>query len=180
MHSISLHRITTWIEALSRRIKSDCFSPNISENLLSPALNGVGFSTPQTNTLLLLGTSIQAVTSTSSSSGLKERKTKWPVLSSTGNAVVKDGERRDEIRDQCNDALCIEMEAAGVDAGLPALSGHPRHFGLRRFAQGRHLAILHSEECCRVCSGATKQNPAYIVMTATLEEQCGRVLQRTG
>ncbi|KAI7911535.1 kinesin light chain [Pyricularia oryzae] len=39
----------------------------------------------------------------------------------TGNAVVKDGERRDQIRDQCNGALCIEMEAAGVDAGRPCL-----------------------------------------------------------
>ncbi|KAI6301919.1 hypothetical protein MCOR33_002643 [Pyricularia grisea] len=39
----------------------------------------------------------------------------------TGNAVVKDGERRNQIRDQCNGALCIEMEAAGVDAGRPCL-----------------------------------------------------------
>ncbi|QBZ58570.1 hypothetical protein PoMZ_03525 [Pyricularia oryzae] len=39
----------------------------------------------------------------------------------TGNAVVKGGERRDQIRDQCNGALCIEMEAAGVDAGRSCL-----------------------------------------------------------
>ncbi|TLD08284.1 uncharacterized protein PgNI_07862 [Pyricularia grisea] len=31
----------------------------------------------------------------------------------TGNAVVRDGERRDQIRDLCNGAFCIEMEAAG-------------------------------------------------------------------
>jgi nucleoside phosphorylase len=35
----------------------------------------------------------------------------------SGNAVVQDGERRDQIRDRCGCALCIEMEAAGVDAG---------------------------------------------------------------
>ncbi|KAI6439877.1 hypothetical protein MCOR15_011898 [Pyricularia oryzae] len=39
----------------------------------------------------------------------------------TGNAVVKDGERRDQIRELCNGALCIEMEAAGVDAGRSCL-----------------------------------------------------------
>ncbi|KAH7304614.1 kinesin light chain [Stachybotrys elegans] len=39
----------------------------------------------------------------------------------TGNAVVQDGIRRDQIRDQCSGALCVEMEAAGVDAGRPCL-----------------------------------------------------------
>ncbi|KFA60077.1 hypothetical protein S40285_09261 [Stachybotrys chlorohalonatus IBT 40285] len=39
----------------------------------------------------------------------------------TGNAVVRDGKRRDQIRDQCSGALCIEMEAAGVDASRPCL-----------------------------------------------------------
>ncbi|KAI6307244.1 hypothetical protein MCOR30_011699 [Pyricularia oryzae] len=39
----------------------------------------------------------------------------------TGNAVVQDGERRDQIRELCNGALCVEMEAAGVDAGRPCL-----------------------------------------------------------
>lgn len=34
----------------------------------------------------------------------------------TGNAVIRDGERRDQIRALCDGALCIEMEAAGVDA----------------------------------------------------------------
>lgn len=29
----------------------------------------------------------------------------------SGNAVVQDGERRDQIRDRCDGALCIEMEA---------------------------------------------------------------------
>lgn len=35
----------------------------------------------------------------------------------SGNAVVRDGERRDQIRERCGGPLCIEMEAAGVDAG---------------------------------------------------------------
>lgn len=35
----------------------------------------------------------------------------------SGNAVVRDGKHRDQIRDRCGGALCIEMEAAGVDAG---------------------------------------------------------------
>ncbi|KAI0829146.1 kinesin light chain [Hypoxylon sp. FL0890] len=34
----------------------------------------------------------------------------------TGNAVVRDGIRREEISKQCDGVLCIEMEAAGVDA----------------------------------------------------------------
>lgn len=39
----------------------------------------------------------------------------------TGNAVVQDAERRDQIRDRCSGALCVEMEAAGVDASRPCL-----------------------------------------------------------
>ncbi|OTA61516.1 kinesin light chain [Hypoxylon sp. EC38] len=34
----------------------------------------------------------------------------------TGNSVVRDGIWRDEISEQCDGVLCIEMEAAGVDA----------------------------------------------------------------
>ncbi|KEY73924.1 hypothetical protein S7711_07766 [Stachybotrys chartarum IBT 7711] len=40
----------------------------------------------------------------------------------TGDAVVRDGKRRDQIRDQCSGALCVEMEAAGVDASRPCLA----------------------------------------------------------
>ncbi|KAI3326471.1 nucleoside phosphorylase domain-containing protein [Xylariaceae sp. AK1471] len=32
----------------------------------------------------------------------------------TGNSVVQDGEERDRVRELCEGALCIEMEAAGV------------------------------------------------------------------
>lgn len=39
----------------------------------------------------------------------------------SGNSVVQDGEKRDRIRELCDGALCIEMEAAGVDASRPCL-----------------------------------------------------------
>ncbi|KAI0436532.1 nucleoside phosphorylase domain-containing protein [Xylaria telfairii] len=39
----------------------------------------------------------------------------------TGNSVVQDGEKRDRIRQQCMGALCIEMEAAGIDVNRPCL-----------------------------------------------------------
>ncbi|KAI0154259.1 nucleoside phosphorylase domain-containing protein [Xylariaceae sp. FL1272] len=39
----------------------------------------------------------------------------------TGNSVMQDGEKRDRIRDLCGGALCIEMEAAGIDANKPCL-----------------------------------------------------------
>jgi nucleoside phosphorylase len=39
----------------------------------------------------------------------------------TGNAVIQDGELRDEIGARCDGALCVEMEAAGVDANRRCL-----------------------------------------------------------
>ncbi|KAI9148087.1 Kinesin light chain 4 [Paramyrothecium foliicola] len=39
----------------------------------------------------------------------------------TGHAVIKDAERRDQIREQCDGAICVEMEAAGVDASRSCL-----------------------------------------------------------
>lgn len=39
----------------------------------------------------------------------------------TGNAVIQDAELRDKIRARCNGALCVEMEAAGVDASRRCL-----------------------------------------------------------
>ncbi|KAF2624855.1 kinesin light chain [Macroventuria anomochaeta] len=39
----------------------------------------------------------------------------------TGNAVIQDGELRDEIGARCDRALCVEMEAAGVDANRRCL-----------------------------------------------------------
>ena len=34
----------------------------------------------------------------------------------SGNAVIQNGAERDKIRDRCGGVLCVEMEAAGVDA----------------------------------------------------------------
>ncbi|KAF2475260.1 kinesin light chain [Lindgomyces ingoldianus] len=39
----------------------------------------------------------------------------------TGNAVIQDGEQRDRIGARCDGALCVEMEAAGVDANRQCL-----------------------------------------------------------
>lgn len=39
----------------------------------------------------------------------------------TGNAVIQNAKQRDEIGTRCDGALCVEMEAAGVDAGRPCL-----------------------------------------------------------
>ncbi|KAK8045712.1 hypothetical protein PG996_013776 [Apiospora saccharicola] len=39
----------------------------------------------------------------------------------TGNAVVRSGVDRDDISERCGGVLCIEMEAAGVDASRPCL-----------------------------------------------------------
>jgi nucleoside phosphorylase len=39
----------------------------------------------------------------------------------TGNRVIQDGALRDEIGARCNGALCIEMEAAGVDVNRQCL-----------------------------------------------------------
>jgi nucleoside phosphorylase len=39
----------------------------------------------------------------------------------TGNAVIQNGEKRDKIRSRCDGALCVEMEAAGVDSSKPCL-----------------------------------------------------------
>lgn len=39
----------------------------------------------------------------------------------TGNSVIMDGEKRDSISAQCGGALCIEMEAAGVEVNSRCL-----------------------------------------------------------
>jgi nucleoside phosphorylase len=39
----------------------------------------------------------------------------------TGNTVIQDGEQRDRIRTRCDGALCVEMEAAGVDVNRQCL-----------------------------------------------------------
>jgi nucleoside phosphorylase len=39
----------------------------------------------------------------------------------TGTSVIQDGELRDRIRERCDGALCVEMEAAGVDVNRQCL-----------------------------------------------------------
>ncbi|KAL1851359.1 hypothetical protein Daus18300_012605 [Diaporthe australafricana] len=39
----------------------------------------------------------------------------------TGNSVIMDGEKRDSISSQCGGALCVEMEAAGVEVNSRCL-----------------------------------------------------------
>lgn len=39
----------------------------------------------------------------------------------SGDKVVKKGDHRDKISEMCGGVMCIEMEAAGVDAGRPCL-----------------------------------------------------------
>lgn len=39
----------------------------------------------------------------------------------TGNAVIQDGQLRDQISTRCDGALCVEMEAAGVDVNRKCL-----------------------------------------------------------
>ncbi|KAF2198804.1 purine and uridine phosphorylase [Delitschia confertaspora ATCC 74209] len=39
----------------------------------------------------------------------------------TGNSVIQDGQLRDQISARCGEALCIEMEAAGVNMNRPCL-----------------------------------------------------------
>jgi nucleoside phosphorylase len=39
----------------------------------------------------------------------------------TGNQVVQDGKARDEISARCGGALCVKMEAAGVDVNRRCL-----------------------------------------------------------
>ncbi|KAK8009152.1 hypothetical protein PG991_011703 [Apiospora marii] len=70
----------------------------------------------------------------------------------TGNAVIRDGERRDQIRDLCKDALCIEMEAAGVDAsgrclvirGISDYADSHKNDIWRTYAAGQAAVFLES------------------------------------
>ncbi|KAK8029445.1 kinesin light chain [Apiospora rasikravindrae] len=79
----------------------------------------------------------------------------------TGNAVIKDGQRRDQIRELCKDALCIEMEAAGVDAsgrclvirGISDYADSHKDDIWRSYAAGQ--AAVFARELLRKIPGAT-------------------------
>jgi hypothetical protein len=81
----------------------------------------------------------------------------------TGNAVIQDGERRDEIRARCDGALCVEMEAAGVVVNRPCLvirgicdyaDSHKNDIW-RSYAAGNAAAFTR-ELLCRISPGTIK------------------------
>ncbi len=39
----------------------------------------------------------------------------------TGNAVIQNGDLRDQISERCDWVLCVELEAAGVDVNIRCL-----------------------------------------------------------
>lgn len=81
----------------------------------------------------------------------------------TGNAVVQDGKRRDEISAKCEGALCIELEAAGVDVnrrclvirGISDYADSHKSDVWRSYAAGNAAAFAR-ELLCRVQPGTVK------------------------
>ncbi|KAL8392050.1 hypothetical protein RB595_002305 [Gaeumannomyces hyphopodioides] len=79
----------------------------------------------------------------------------------TGNSVIKDGERRDEISRLCGGALCIEMEAAGVSVngnclvirGISDYADSHKNEAWRNCAAGHAAAF--TRELLRVIPGGT-------------------------
>jgi nucleoside phosphorylase len=82
----------------------------------------------------------------------------------TGNAVIQDGKLRDEIRTRCDGALCVEMEAAGVDAnrrclvirGISDYADSHKSDMWRSYAAGNAAAFTR-ELLCRVQPGVVKE-----------------------
>ncbi|KAJ4353222.1 uncharacterized protein N0V89_004949 [Didymosphaeria variabile] len=81
----------------------------------------------------------------------------------TGNAVIKDGELRDRIGARCGGALCIEMEAAGIDANRRCLvirgisdyaDSHKRNVW-QPYAAGKAAAFAR-ELLCRIQPATVK------------------------
>jgi nucleoside phosphorylase len=75
----------------------------------------------------------------------------------TGNAVIRDGELRDKIGARCGGALCVEMEAAGVDAnrrclvvrGISDYADSHKNDVWRLYAAGKAAAFTR-ELLCRI------------------------------
>ncbi|OAK95334.1 purine and uridine phosphorylase [Phaeosphaeriaceae sp. SRC1lsM3a] len=88
----------------------------------------------------------------------------------TGNAVIQDGEQRDMIRDRCDGALCVEMEAAGVDVnrqclvirGISDYADSHKSDIWRSHAAGNAAAFTR-ELLCRVPSSSPLPPPRTIV-----------------
>lgn len=82
----------------------------------------------------------------------------------TGNSVIQDGERRDEISVRCDGALCVEMEAAGVDAnrrclivrGISDYADSHKSDMWRSYAAGNAAAFTR-ELLCRVQPDTVKE-----------------------
>jgi nucleoside phosphorylase len=82
----------------------------------------------------------------------------------TGNAVIQDGEQRDSISARCDGALCVEMEAAGVDVnrrclGIRGISDYAdshKSDMWRSFAAGNAAAFTR-ELLCRVQPDTVKK-----------------------
>jgi hypothetical protein len=84
----------------------------------------------------------------------------------TGNAVIQDSEVWDEIRARCNGALCVEMEAAGVDAnrqclvirGISDYANSHKSDMWRSYAAGNAAAFARAL-LCRVGVSAVPTRP---------------------
>ena len=82
----------------------------------------------------------------------------------TVNAVIKDGELRDEIRARCGGVLCVEMEAAGVDInrqclvirGISDYADSHKNDVWRSHAAGNAAAFTR-ELLCRIQPGTVKE-----------------------
>lgn len=81
-----------------------------------------------------------------------------------GNSVIKDAVLRDEIRSKCNGALCVEMEAAGVDSsrkclvirGISDYADSHKCDLWRSYAAGKAAAFAR-ELLCKIQAGEVKQ-----------------------
>ena len=81
----------------------------------------------------------------------------------TVTAVIQDGELRDEIGSRCNGALCIEMEAAGVDVnrkclvicGISDFADSHKNGVWKSHAAGNAAAFTR-ELLCRIQPGVVK------------------------
>ena len=85
----------------------------------------------------------------------------------TGNAVIQDGELRDQIGVRCGGALCVEMEAAGVDVnrrclvirGISDYADSHKSDLWRSHAAGNAAAFARAL-LCRVQPGTVKETEA--------------------
>ncbi|KAF2494969.1 hypothetical protein BU16DRAFT_590237 [Lophium mytilinum] len=87
----------------------------------------------------------------------------------TGNSVIQDGELRDQIRARCDGALCVEMEAAGVDVnrkclvirGISDYADSHKNDRWKFYAAGNAAAFTR-ELLCRIQPGVVKDMKAAV------------------